>query len=598
MTLGDFSVTLMGYSYMDLMSSLVGAYFYQVVWYSLSASGLFLLPFFMETLQAIRQSLEDDGLNDAPMQHWGRYWVKMVIMFLIMLFAAAPTIKVNELAIRMQLRECDSNAREIGKAVPSSNFSGLVVKGVKTFLQVQEAQEYVMYKDSVNGFASQLTMGGKQIRVPVWWYFWRQTMLAVSSHITAQLPCDDGLRALKNEIATNFIQDEVLANDLAKFMSQCTMKAKAILQQKLNGAKLEPIAFLPNYIWYFGADTFYPSIQAQTPVWGFGVEMSERGYDPKTAPNSVLPTAPAGYGYPMCDKWWNDSAQIKAEPLPNVPPDTRTFRGLEDRLYDYYDLKDPAFCGKYVGLFDWRLFGETSPTCDNANGSSQNTILTAILNEQLLSQSESSLKAQKLFATHMGDLSQWGSHNATTEGNKGTASVFGQVLDIGLITSAWKDFAGNYALLKALPIATSMLVLVVTALIPIAMVVGRYEVEPVLGLTISYCSFMLWIPYFRMMRWLDDNFVGMIVSGYQVNMQIMLEMMIAVAYVGVPMLMASIMTVVGVRIAQVDPIGGDKMGSIANKAATNIINLTTSIMSKGTKGKGGGGANKKGGTWE
>lgn len=589
MSLGDLSVTLMGFSYMDLMSSLVGAYFYQIVWYSLTASGLFLMPFFMETLQAIRQSMENDGLNDAPMQHWGRYWVKMAIMIAVLIFAAAPTLKVGDLAVRLQLRECDSNIKDYSNPTLSpsdyltTGYGTLIAKSMKEVFQMQDSAEFEMYKSSVNGFAGQLTMANQVVRVPIWWHFWRQMMLAIGSHITAQLPCDNGLRALKHEIATNFIRDEVLANDLGKFMSQCTMKAKALLQKASNNATLEPIAFLPNYMFY-QASSFYPSIQAQTPVWGFGVEMSERGFDEKSAPNSPLPAAPKGYGYPTCDKWWGDSAQIPAEPLPGVKPETRTFRGLEDRLYEYYNLKDPAFCGKYIGLYDWRAWGETSPTCDNSDGFSQNTILTAILNEQLLTQSGSSLKAQKVFATQLGDVAQFGSHSSTAEGSQITSSIFGTVLDIGLITSAWKDFAGNLALLKALPAATSILMLVVTALIPIAMVVGRYEIEPILGLTLTYCTFLLWIPYFRMIRWLDDNFVGMISAGYQVNMQIMLEMMIAAAYIAVPMLMSTVMTVVGVRIAQLDPIGGDKMGSVANKAATNILNVVKSLVTKGTKG--------------
>jgi len=585
MSLGDLSVTLMGFSYMDLMSSLVGAYFYQIVWYSLTASGLFLLPFVMETLQAIRQSMENDGLNDAPMQHWGRYWVKMAIMMGVLIFAAAPTLKVGDLAVRLQLRECDSNVKDFSK--PSINqfelltkgYGHYVTKGIKDIFQMQGSTENEMYKSSVNGFADQLTLGGQVVRVPIWWHFWRQMMLAIGSHVTAQLPCDNGLRALKHEIATNFIQDEVLANDLGKFMSQCTMRAKALLQKASNNATLEPIAFLPNYMFY-QASSFYPSLQAQTPVWGFGVEMSERGYDEKSAPNSPLPAAPKGYGYPTCDKWWGDSAQIPAEPLPGVKPETRTFRGLEDRLYEYFNLKDPAFCGKYIGLYDWRAWGETSPTCDNSDGFSQNTILTAILNEQLLTESGSSLKAQKVFATQLGDVAQFGSHSSTSEGSEHTTDIFGLVLNIGLVTSAWKDFAGNLALLKALPAATSILVLVVTALIPIAMVVGRYEIEPILGLTLTYCSFLLWIPYFRMIRWLDDNFVGMISIGYQVTIQIMLEMMIAAAYIAVPMLMSTVMTVVGVRIAQLDPIGGDKMGSIANKAATNIFNVAKSMITR------------------
>lgn len=598
MTLGNFSVTLTGYSYMDLMSALVGAYFYQIVWYALAATGIALLPFFSVVAIALREALERDNLNDDVGQQWGRYWVKLAVMLGVMIFAAAPTLKVTQLKVMPQMRQCDAALSDNSTPNPVTRVTDMITKGtldvyatsIKGIIQSAESSAYHAYRDAVNGIAGDLSMGGKEVRVPVWWLFVRQTTLALGSFITAQLPCDNGLRVLKHEISTNFIQDPALANELGSFMSQCTSKAKARLQASMNGVstQLDTLAYLPNYPWYLGTSSGYQSIRATKPVWGFGVEMSERGHDSTSAPNSALPPAPKGYGYPMCDVWWSDSSLIQPEPRPGVSTDNRVFRGLEDRLYEYYGLKDPSMCGKYVALVNWRIWGEESPTCDNADGVSQNVLLTAILNEQLLSQSASAVKAQKVFSAHMGDVAQFGSQNKTGESSDLVSGVFGVVLDFGLFTSAWKDFAGNLALLKAMPIAASVLILVVTAVLPLGMIVGRYELEPLMGMTLSYFAFLMWIPYFRMIKWLDDNFVGMVLTMYQPNMAIMLEMMIAAAYIAVPLIIGTIFTVAGAKIAQLDPIGAGHIGSVANQAATNMVNMAMMAFKKGQPGKGNG----------
>ena len=55
--------------------------------------------------------------------------------------------------------------------------------------------------------------------------------------------------------------------------------------------------------------------------------------------------------------------------------------------------------------------------------------------------------------------------------------------------------------------------------------------------------------------------------------------MIAVAYVGVVTMLGAVFTVAGVRIAQLDPVGGDKMGSIANKGAKGVQNMVSQGIS-------------------
>lgn len=589
MVLGNFGVTLMGYSYMDLMSGFVGTYFYQLVWNALHTCGLTVLPFVAVMVTAIRENYENDELNDEPHQQVGRLMTKLAVMVGIMIFAAAPTIKVTDLAVRMQLRVCDQTTVETSdkaeQAVVTFLTTGLAnvaLSSVKESLELQESLEYAAEKSTLDRITGQFTMSGEVLRTPIWWYFWRQMMLAVSSMVTAELPCDNGLRALKHELSTNFIKDASLAEDLGAFMAQCTLEARSKHQALINGGALEPEWMLPNNPFYIGS--FYGEIRATKPVWGFGLIEEEKGYDPIKAKNSSNPSGtPKGYGYPTCDVWWSDRSLIDSKVDANEPS-RKVYRGLEERLFTYFNIKDPEQCGYYKEILSIKLFGDSSPNC-TGDGLNESAVLTGILKEQLLGQSKAAFDAQKTLSKHMGAAAQYGSHNETSEGNKWSQTLFSYTMDIGLFTSAFADFSGNLGLLKSMPAATSLLILLITALLPIGMVIGRYEVEPLIGLTVTYCGFFLWIPYFRMVRWLDDHFVTMITGSWQANTVVMFEMMVSVGYVAVPLLLGSVITVAGIRIAQLSPTGGDKMGSIANSGAKQIQNTISSKAKLGAKGK-------------
>lgn len=593
MTLGDFGVTLMGFSYMDLMSGFIGSFFYQIVWNALHACGLTVLPFLAVAIDALRENYESDQVNDQPHQQLNRLMTKLAVMVGVMILAGAPILKISDLAVRMQLRTCDKaviesemDAQNMLATILTTGGANVMFTSVSESMKMVESAEVMSEKQVLNRLSADISMSGVRVRTPIWWHFWRHFMLAVGSMITADLPCDNGLRALKHNLSTEFILDKPLAEELGVFIGNCTVKAKAMAESKMGGEALPIEAMLPNYPFYQA--TFYEQIRATTPVWGYGLIADEKGFDPVKAKNSSNPSGtPDGHGYPLCSDWWSDSSKIMSKPYPGRPQREMS-RGLEERLFAYYDLTDPAQCGLYANILGFVGIG--NQTCNGADGISEMAVLTGILKEQLLGQSEAAMKAQKVIAKNIGSSAQFGSHNVSPEGNTWTETMFNYTMDIGLFSSAFKDFSGNLGLLKSLPPATSLLILVFTALLPLGMIVSRYEIEPLMGMTLTYCGFFLWIPYFRMIRWLDDHFVTMIVGGFQANMVIMLEMMIAVGYLAVPMLMFSMFTIAGVRVAQLDPIGGDKMGSIANKGATTLQNTASSAASRfSMKSKSGGG---------
>ena len=375
---------------------------------------------------------------------------------------------------------------------------------------------------------------------------------------------------MKSELNTNFIKDTKLAEDVSQFFAQCTIPAKVAYQKAVGGEPVGEAAFLLNNPFYIGS--FYDEIRATKPVWGFGTIEEERGYSSTRARNSSNPSGtPEGYGYPLCSDWWSDSSKILSKDLPGIER-VEMYRGLEDRLFEYYGLKDPAQCGRFVQLFGLRVVGESSLSCDGVDGISPSAILTNILKEQMLSQNEASLNAQKILMGAIGTNAQFGSHSKQDNEQDIRDRLYQGASTVGIATTSFANFSGNFALLKTMPMATSFLVLMFTALLPLGMLVSRYELEPLMGMTLMYCGYFLWIPYFRLVRWLDDNFVTMVAAGWQVEMVVVMELMISVAYIGVPIAMGAIFTIAGVRISQLDPMGSDKIASIANNGAKNIEN--------------------------
>ncbi|MEH6454893.1 MAG: conjugal transfer protein TraG N-terminal domain-containing protein [Cocleimonas sp.] len=589
-------VTVMGFSHMDSMTGLVGAYFYQIVWDSLHACGLTFFPFLIAVVAALRENYEGDGMTDAPHQQVGRLYIKLTVMTMVMLFAAIPSLNVSDVAVRMQLRTCDktpetfvsgaSRAAEVMGDALTFSPSVMIETTITEAIELGEDFELRSEMNSLARVSSEIRMGGNVVKVPIWWHFWRQMSLAVGSLITSKIPCDNGMRAYASELETHFIRDPILAEDLSIFMAQCTLRANQIERKIKGNTPLTEASMLPNYPFY-QTESFYGSIRTSKAVWGFGNVSDEKGYDPKTAPNSSNPSGtPPHHGYPLCLDWWDDTTLVK-----DSPTSTRTRKlGLEDRLFDYYELTDPSKCGIFATLYGIASFGAGEydsggvANCDFGEGNSQQAVLTGILRMQLLGQGAAAVEARKIQAKHMGAQALLGSQNTTAESSEGVSKVLDQMLSFGLLTSAVSDFSGNLALLKAMPAATSMLILIITAMLPLGMIVSRYEIEPLLGLTLMYCGFFLWIPYFRMIKWLDDHLVSMLVASTQVMSILMLETMIAVAYVGVVTMMGAVFTVAGVRIAQLDPIGGDKMGSIANKGAKGVQNIASKGLSP-IKGK-------------
>jgi hypothetical protein len=100
-------------------------------------------------------------------------------------------------------------------------------------------------------------------------------------------------------------------------------------------------------------------------------------------------------------------------------------------------------------------------------------------------------------------------------------------------------------------------------------------------------SVFFWLPYFRFVRWLDDNLVSVLDLGNFDTNKMLIDFLIAATYVAVPMVLTTIATMAGIKLASFEPLGASTIGSVAQAGAKTTQNAVKTAAKKAvTKGKG------------
>lgn len=612
-------MAMFGMSFYDLITSTIGAYLYMIIWDLLKMSGFVFLAFIAFLIGALKENYESDELNDEPHQQTARVTVRLVLMIIVLLFVATPTITINDLKLRVPSRQCsvfptvtstemnlqdderailnqygskelvtqliDKERQASGKRLSHTDaannvanriFTGKLAKeyqrlssgysygsrmpaSMRLATVITEARGNERQAKALDDLGIRLEGIGRDIRVPVWWQLWRNYLLGVNASVHSVLPCDSGVRIVKSQMETDFISDQELKKDFLDFYEQCHTPALVEWRNKSEAARrglyservgsISAVSIPGNPI--FLAD-YYPNLKSSIPVAGFGDVESEKGFDGDAdALGSSRPAVPEGMGYPDCDQWWTN---------PEV--------GLEKELISYYALDTDE--GQLAAQ---RQF--------NIDTDSSTDILQSTLAYKMHSGNTASVTAAKEIMSRIqgGYMTK---HDTTAESNSLGQSMLGLAVDFGIVTSYLERLSGLKALLAAMPMATSLLVMFFTAMIPIGLVIGRFDLMAVVGITMTYVSIMLWFPYFRMVKWVDDNLVSIFALSSASPDKMMIDIMIGSAYIAVPMLMTSMVTLAGVKIATLDPVGGATMGSIGQGGMKTLTNIGKML---GTKGK-------------
>lgn len=619
---GYLQMAYFGTSFFDLITGSLGAYFYMIVWNVLQSSGLIIFAFFFVIAEALKENYESDEMNDEPHQQWGRLKVKLYLMIIIVVLVCKPLITINELKLRMPIRHCDVIPTVV---VNKMNFTAeerqlLAMVGPRPFVNAMMEQEKKAIsnwqtRSLVNSIANRIFVGEthtrwvqfiserrgiynreylaafiesaqrnesefnmlqdvgltlstlQELKVPIWWQTVRNYMLGVSASIHSQIPCDEGIRITKANLETEFIRSPSLADEFHTFVQQCHAPAlskwKAILSSSSRGETAEMIvadlnSSIPGNDFFLYTAQLYPSLQSQVPVTGWGVSPDEKGYvgDPDAIGSGAPPTS-INAGYPKCDDWWLDSTKGLMYQLAEdfgITSDSQTVRDIQ-RIYK----TDSADRGRLVQI---------------------------VLTDKLSGNNLAAIKAKMGFMEKNNAL--YTGHDNTKESDNFGAKVLELGTDLGLVTSYLERAAGFKGILRAAPLGASLIVMLYMSMLPIGLLLGRFSIGAVMGLTVGLVSLFMWMPYFRFVRWLDDNLVSLLGVGGLSTDRMLIDFLIATAYLAVPMVLSSMAALAGAKLASFDPIGASTIGSVAQKGAgmaqNQVKNMGKKVM---TKGKGG-----------
>lgn len=609
-------MAIFGSSFFDLVTGAIGAYMYQIVWNVLTLSGFVLIAFISVIVGALVENYESDQLNDEPHQQLGRLRVKLIVMVVIVLVAGLPLIPVSGLKLSVPTRQCEvipQVATDSDLNLSQDNWATLTQYGPRSLVTklVGEKTRAGMNSDAAalsvagevlsgkllsefnrlrtntatrfpasmtlenvirQGMSSRqeaqalsdigLTLDGltETIRVPIWWQAMRNWMLGTSAAIQAKIPCDSGIRIAKERMDTEFINDPIVQQNFLDFYEQCHAPSLAKWKSVQTGSRLglnnltpESISAVsvPGNRTFVEGESFYPSIQSTVPVSGFGTSSEERGYSGnENASGSANPEVPSGTGFPFCDKWWSDSQ-----------------KGVEHQLIVSMGLDSSAGVEMTQKVFNTQ---ESDPT-----QLLQITLASKMQSGNIASQRAAKAVMDKISGAYLA------SHEVTAESQNIGGTLLGVAVDWGVLTSYTERMAGLKALLRAAPMATALLIMFLTAILPIGLIAGRFDLGPTMALTMTYCSIYLWLPYFRLVKWVDDNLVSIFMLSWASTDKMMIDFMVGAAYIGIPMFITSVIGLAGIKVAQFDPVGAATMGSVGQGGMKNLTNIVKMLGSKG-----------------
>lgn len=528
-TFGQFP--LYGQNIVELIALLVGWWTYSMVWDALVSVGISFLPFLFMMINALKENYESDNLNDDSDQQIRRVQTQWITMAFVMILCVIPSISISSTNLKVPARSC-----EIERGLNIHNSSGKKVLGE---IKNQNINNMLTMQNNIK---ETIIIGNQSVRIPILWYVLHRTIGGVSMMVTSKIPCDAGLSSINEELNTSFIKDEVLANEVISFHNSCYVKARtfSLNQGTLLSAEADWLGaelYLENYY-----DLITPT---EKPRKGIGLS------DDKDSP---YPITVEGYGYPSCWEWWVSDRVVQKEAY-----------GLKEKLIRYYGIDEPNMLESLSRLF---------------SSDSEDDILRNILKKQIDASNPSGVDFLQRAMNHVENgFAMQHAHNEES-GLISGGSAF--IAKIGVLADVIPRSIGSSGIQLAIPLAHAFVQMALIMVLPVVMVFGGYSLNSVLVIALSWSSIILWMPYFKVIKWLDDHFTTLVGIDWYTSpvMVSMINLILSALYLGVPLIFTTLLSVVGARVASMDMHGASAIGSAANTMGSKA----TSAAKNGIKG--------------
>lgn len=314
------------------------------------------------------------------------------------------------------------------------------------------------------------TLNGEIAKVPVWWGLISSIGGGVTGAAMESLPCSTNWGSTVYEVSSQKITGPALQQELSQFVRDCYAPALSAAQSQGLVTDADDVSWVGSEL-LLNTPELYEKNYAMTPLKNFNVRPdAHSAYDP----------AVEGGGRPNCKAWWEGAGgsggmneSLRARLLANVNPD----------VLDSARLKLT------------NLFG-ADPT-DAENG-----ILKGIIEQ-----------------SDVTGVALGGNSELTTDkqfGAKGLGAAKG-LAKVGMSFGILGDSAGREAIKMTVPMVVNFILMIVIILIPVALMLGLYNVGLVFQISVALFSLYFFRFLWGIAQWMEDKLWMALTSNIHVS---------------------------------------------------------------------------------
>ncbi|MCX8578694.1 conjugal transfer protein TraG N-terminal domain-containing protein [Gilliamella sp. B2776] len=512
------------------------------IWNIISTSGIFILPFIFKMLSILMKIREDGELKgkhaNVIVTRLETYvYISMVVIF----FACYPSIPLD---IRVLHYE-------------HSGYSAVIDEGKIT--QQKMNCSYAEISPENSSFKhNNILLSGKQVYVPIWWYFVHSLSSGVTQSVVTTLPCNTDLREVRSTISELAVTDPILKKEANEFYSFCfnpSFNKLSAELPKLPDDLINDVTWLGSS-YYLNTPGYYDSFRAQKPQkdWPYD-EQRDVGLTPGDDYT----------GYPSCKAWWSDSKV-----------------GLKKKIIDNINLQIK------IESNEKSRTGNINP---NINKFSFWEWITTNQQERDEIVLRSVLSAKKMLATSDYMFLDYGNKDPSVSQQIGSA-----IASTGVFFKSMTTFIEVDALRQAAPMLQSVLLMSVIILLPIIILIGGFEPKTVITLTFIIFSLIFLTFVWELARFLDSRLINIMYENNAVQFMTdrwtsdksLIDIITSIIFIGFPIILLGSLSWAGVKTGVAINSFMDRNSSKMLEAGKEGINkakqggqIATKVITKG-----------------
>lgn len=490
-------------SYLELFTTLYGWALYNNIWSVLTSTGIAFIPFIVILIRnfvAVTTSMEFNAGASASVR---RMEIDIVLALTVVVLAAQPALNLQ--------------ASQLSYTPPATLAN-------PTPTTVDATNSGTTYGHASGGFNA----APASVRVPLWWYGVMALSSGINHAVVAGFPASNERREMERALRTVNIEDPALQREVNEFYTRCYVPARSkyLAQQPAAAAPIlaargnDDVDWIGSHV-YRTVPGFYDTLHAEEPVPGIPVNLAR---DTDQYWNDT--SGSIEHGIPYCNDWWaHPSHGLRARLIDDNTRTQRTWAWISSQFssVDAEERRD---------LLSRRIL-ERTPTSYSPNMPGSRTPFTPGASGE-----------RGAFATLVGGAQRLAYGAVATAGLVG---FYNLVLEPALTL-----------ILLALPFVQALTLMGIYALLPLVLVFGMYQPSILLVGAIGIFTVKFWAVLWHITLWVDNNlFQSMYPDGVSFIRsiglehgikQVLITMIVAAMYVGLPVLWTFMMGWVGYQM--------------------------------------------------